>query len=129
MNVRTLFAGFFLTATLSAACAYADGARDNVADNVRPIPPPPPNELAIDERRELEAGVARLGEEIESLRRDLKDDAKLLAYLPDVQIYHNAVRYPLVYHESCDVKRARQAIADGMARAKLLREGKTPWAT
>jgi hypothetical protein len=111
-----------------AVNSFADGPADNVADSVRPIPPPG-NELAPGDRQELEAGVAKLGSEIDSLHRELKDDPKRLAYLPDVQIFHNAVRYPLAYHEACDVKRARKAIEDGMARAKLLREGKTPWTT
>lgn len=128
MTVRSLLGCLILTASISAQLALADGARDNVADDVRRIPPLG-DALSAEDQRDLVSGVEDLGEEILSLRRELKDNAKLLAYLPDIQIYHNAVRYPLLYHEACDVKRARQALADGKARAKLLREGKTPWAT
>jgi hypothetical protein len=64
-----------------------------------------------------------------------------------VQIFHNAVRYPLQYNESIegkgppqrkdlnkpeppvDTKLAFKALADGMERAKLLKDGKHPWTT
>ena len=38
---------------------------------------------------------------------ELKERPGLLALFPDIQIYHNAVRYPLVYHEPIDMKSAR----------------------
>src|SRR5690348_12096770 len=86
-----LVLGAFLTA---GSVARADGPRDNLPDNVRPIPPAG---IAVPdaERAELEKGVAQLGKEIEALRESLKAKPQLLALLPDVQIYDNAVRYAL----------------------------------
>ena len=106
--------------------AKGDGPRDNLVDNVRPIPPLPTKELAKADREELEEGVATLGREIESLGAELKDP-HLLTLLPDVRIYYNAVRYPLVYHEQIDPKAGRKALEDGFERAKSLRAGQAPW--
>jgi hypothetical protein len=120
-----LFAAAFAFAP--ARAAWGDGPKDNIPDNVRPIPPLPTRELSAEERAELEAGVAKLGHEIESLRAALAEKPKLTALLPDVQIYYNAVRYPLVYHEQIDLKQGRKAIEDGLARAAQLRMGEAPW--
>src|SRR5689334_16964324 len=67
-------------------------------DVVKPIPPLGKPIPAAD-RAELEAGVAKLGQDIDTLRQQLQDKPALLALLPDIQIYHNAVRYPLTYDE------------------------------
>lgn len=107
----------------------ADGPKDNIPDHVRPVPPLPTTELSQADRAELEAGVARLGQEIDALRETLKDTHHLLSLLPDVQIYYNAVRYPLVYHEQIDPKAARKALVDGFDRAGKLRAGQSPWVT
>src|SRR5215472_2032600 len=90
----------FLSLILKAV--WADGPGDNVADKVRPVPPPG---VAIPDadRKELEAGIAELGKEIEALRTSLAGKP-LLELLPDVQIHHNAVRYALTYNEFFNVK-------------------------
>ena len=89
--------------------------------------PPPGNDLSADDRGELEAGAQKLGKEIDALRKDLAAKPNLVALLPDIQIYHNAVRYPLQYNEAIDVKAARAAVAEGMERAKQLRDGAPGW--
>jgi pimeloyl-ACP methyl ester carboxylesterase len=116
---------------LGAAAGFADGPGDNLADKVRPIPPPgiavPPNE-----RGELQAGVDDLGKEIETLRTELKSKPAGLELLPDVQIFHNAVRYALKYNEFYDAKElavARSLLKQGMERAQALHQGKAPWNT
>ncbi|MDB5298223.1 MAG: alpha/beta hydrolase: peptidase or carbohydrate esterase, partial [Phycisphaerales bacterium] len=116
------------------------------AGDVKPIPPvgrpiPPAD------RASLEEGVRELGAAIDELKAVLGRKPELLAYLPDVQIYHNAVRYPLVYGDTIetkgpprpepgkppkppgplDLKPARKALADGMERAKQLKAGTHPW--
>src|SRR6188768_4092124 len=70
----------------------ADGPADNRPEKVRPVPPPG---IAISEtdRAELRAGVAELGKEIDALRAELNSKPAILELLPDVQIFHNAVRY------------------------------------
>ncbi len=91
--------------------------------------PAPGPQLSPADRKTLQAGVDALGKQIESLRKELKDRANLLALLPDVEIFHKAVRFPLEYDEPCDIAKARRALDIGMKRAELLRDGKTPWVT
>jgi pimeloyl-ACP methyl ester carboxylesterase len=125
----------YLSASLLLACAIAraDGPADNVPDKVRRIPPPPKDPAPADVKAELQHGVDELGKEIESLRTELKGKPQLLDLLPDVQIFHNAVRYALTYDEIFDAKRevpfARKQLAAGMDRAKALRSGQAPWTT
>ena len=95
---------------LAAAALHADGPRDNVADKVRPVPPPGVEVPAAD-RDELQAGVNALGKEIDSLRTALKDKPPLLDLLPDVQIYYNAVRYALDYNEFYNLRESLSAKA------------------
>jgi pimeloyl-ACP methyl ester carboxylesterase len=84
------------------------------------------------ERAVLETGVAELGQQIEALRATLKTKPALLALLPDVQIYHKAVQWPLAYDElfrSNEVAIAKGLLKQGLERAAHLREGQAPWAT
>ena len=109
--------------------SLADGPADNVADKVRPIPPPGILVEAAD-RRHLTAGAAWLGAEIESLRRELAAKPPLLARLPDVQIFHKAVDWALRYeefHATNEVAAARAQLAEAFERIASLRAGKTPW--
>jgi hypothetical protein len=109
----------------------ADGPADNNPDKVRPIPPLG-MKLAESDRTELEAGVKELGLQIEALRGDLKGKPALLELLPDVQVYHNAVRYALNYNEffhEREIPVAKALLKQGLERAKDLRGGKAPWAT
>ena len=72
---------FFSLVLIAAAAQAAD---------VKPVPPPgiavPPAD-----RKELEAGLSRLAQAIEKIRDN--------PLAPDVQIFHNAVRYALQYDE------------------------------
>ena len=79
----------------------ADGPRDNIPSQVRAIPPVG-NDLEPADRDSLQADVDALGREIDALRDRLKENAPLLAYLPDVQIFYNAVQYPLAHRETID---------------------------
>lgn len=107
----------------------ADGPADNIAEKVRPIPPPGVT-IPDDDRRHLAAGTEWLGSEIESLRRELGGKPALLARLPDVQIFHKAVDWALRYDEffaTNEVAAARLALREGFDRVAALRDGKTPW--
>jgi hypothetical protein len=115
----------FLVLALGVA-ARADGPADNVVANVRTIPPVP-KAMTPGDKADVEAGVASLAKEIAALRKELAGKAELLALLPDVEIYYDALRYPLVYNEPYDMKLLKKQIGEGMDRAKNLREGKTPW--
>lgn len=81
-------------------------------------------------RAELEQGVAKLGGDIEELRKLLADQPALAELLPDVQIYHHAVRYALadeIFFKSNEFAAARALLVAGSARAAELRAGRTPW--
>src|SRR4051812_37202550 len=106
--------------------ARGDGPQDNLVANVRPIPPIP-KPMTPGDRADVEAGVASLEKQIAALRKELAAKPDLLAMLPDVEIYYNALRYPLIYNEPYDMKLLRKQIGEGMDRAKNLREGNAPW--
>jgi hypothetical protein len=114
-----------------SASLHADGPRDNLPENVRRIPPPGIT-LSSEETAELRDGIDQLGKEIESLRGRLKAKAALLELLPDVQVYYNAVRYALTYHEFFnrrEIPIARNLLKQGLERAHALVEGQAPWTT
>lgn len=110
--------------------ALADGAADNLPDNVRRIPPPGvviPDDL----RKSLTDETARLGAAIASVRTELEaKKSPALLYLPDVMIFLKATDWALRYDEFFDVKQtdwAAQQLKDGFARLESLRKGETPW--
>ncbi len=128
MNTPAFLIAIVFTLSLDVR---ADGPADNLPDKVRRVPP---SGIAIpaSDRTALETGVAELGREVDSLRTALKNKPALLDLLPDVQIYHNAVRYALAYDEfykTNDAQVARSLLRQGMERAGLLRDGKSPWTT
>jgi hypothetical protein len=113
------------------AVLRADGPADNQPDNVRRVPPPGIT-LTDSDRAELQSATDELGREIEALRQSLKSKPALAALLPDVQVYHNAVRYALTFDEFYDrreVAVARSLLKQGTERAHQLREGIAPWTT
>src|SRR5262245_26065743 len=73
------------------------GAQQSNTD-VRSLPPKGV-EISAADRADVEAGVAQLGKEIEEVRVELKNKPALLDLAPDVQIFHNVVRYALAYNE------------------------------
>ncbi|HYE20923.1 MAG TPA: prolyl oligopeptidase family serine peptidase [Tepidisphaeraceae bacterium] len=95
-------------------------------DPNRPIPPVG-KPLAPADRAALENAVANLATRIAVLKKDLAAKPELLALVPDIQIYHNAVRYPLQYDEPIDVKQAHQAIVDAGMRIDQLTAGDVKW--
>jgi hypothetical protein len=118
---------------LGLACslqfAIADGPKDNLAEHVRSVPPPG---IAIgdSDRAELQSAVDALGNEINDLKSRLVKKPALEALLPDVQIFHNAVRYALTYNEifaTNEIAKAKTLLKEGMDRAQSLRDGKAPW--
>jgi hypothetical protein len=81
-------------------------------------------------KSELENGVSSLGHEIDDLKKSLQSQPDLLALLPDVQIYYNAVRYALddnIFYSTNDFSAARKLLDEGRARARSLHDGQAPW--
>lgn len=104
----------------------------NFQPNPRKLNPPPGVVVPADVKAELTAGAAALGKEIESLRSSLKAKPDLLALLPDVQIYHNAVRYALeddIFTSTNQFNSARALLKQGSERAAALKAGNAPWNT
>jgi pimeloyl-ACP methyl ester carboxylesterase len=122
---RLLFVISSFLAAGSIAAVQADGPCDNIPEKVRPVPPP--GIVVPDaDRAALEQGLSELGKQIDSLR----GNSSAAPFLPDVQIYHNAVRYALQYGEFFnprEIARAKTLLSQGQERARLLGMGQTPW--
>jgi len=111
--------------------AFADGPKDNIAENVRRIPKPGVP-VPAEDRKALEDGIALLGAKLDGLRRSLKGKPELLELLPDVEIYHRAVWSALTYNEFFkpnEIQTAKGLLRDGIERAGQLESGKAPWLT
>src|SRR4051812_6998316 len=122
--MRQLALVFCLLLTLSPR---ADGPSDNLADKVRPVPPPG-IEVPAEDRARLEQGLSDLGKALENIRGSKNRNATNL--WPDVQIYHNAVRYALQFNEfwsTNEIKSAHELLRRGLERAKALEAGEAPW--
>ena len=132
-----------LAATLSllafapaAWCAEKAPAKKAPPANLQPNPkklnPPPGVVVPAEVKAELTAGAAALGKEIEALRSSLRSKPELLGLLPDVQIYHNAVRYAVeddIFTSTNQFNSARNLLKQGSERAKQLAAGQAPWNT
>lgn len=93
--------------------------------------PPPGVAIPDKDRAELTAEVEQLGKEIAALK-SAKLAPGLAELLPDVEIFHKAVDWPLRYNEFYNVKEVTTAhtlLKEGMARALALKQGKAPWTT
>jgi dienelactone hydrolase len=89
--------------------------------------PPKGIEVPAETQRELSDGLNDLGKEIDKLRSELTDKPALLELLPDIEVYHKAVRYALEYQEFYDKGEfaiAKSLLQQGMDRARQLRGGK-----
>ncbi|MEO6724740.1 MAG: prolyl oligopeptidase family serine peptidase [Blastocatellia bacterium] len=116
---------FLIVAVVALAQASAQQPAQPAAQPpaIKPIPPAGVEVPAAD-RTELENGLRRLKVAMEKL----KDNP----LLPDVMIYHEAVRYALQYNEFFkleEVFKAKLLLQHGEERAKQLAEGKAPWMT
>jgi len=99
--------------------------------NPKKLNPPPGIPIPEAVRAELTAGANALGREIAALQGALKAKPQLLELLPDVQIFHNAVRYALedgIFYRTNEFATARQLLKLGTERAQQLRAGQSPWA-
>lgn len=90
----------------------------------------PPAGIAVSDadRAALTAGAAALHGEIVALNRKL--DAKLLALLPDVEIFHKAVSWSLAdntFYTPKEIDFAKHLLTEGRERAKQLGLKQAPW--
>ena len=85
-----------LVLLFAATPSFADGQADNQTENVRPIPPKG-SPVPAAELETLKAGLAELGKQIDDLKKTTR--GHLATLLPDIEIYHKAVRYAVEYDE------------------------------
>ena len=106
MRFTRLFCTTSLLLLVSMALR-ADGPGDNSADKVRPVPPPGV-EVPDETRKALEAELKTLADDITKIRA-AQANKPALRYLPDVQVFHDAVKIALEHGEFFDVKEFDQA--------------------
>ncbi len=78
----------------------------------------------------LTTGTEALRAQIASLKDKLAGDAKLLALLPDVEVYHKAVAWSLAdktFYNPKEIAFAKHLLEAGRERASQLADKKTPW--
>ncbi|MBL9115131.1 MAG: hypothetical protein JNJ83_08985 [Verrucomicrobiaceae bacterium] len=118
-----------IAAMLACSAVLADGPKDNVATDVRPVPPvgiPVPEQI----KGEIEAGVKALRVAIDAAAKAQAKRADLSDLLPDIEVYHKAVDWALRHNEFFkqeEPKVALELLAEGMARAEALTKGDAPW--
>ncbi|VTS02722.1 prolyl oligopeptidase family serine peptidase [Tuwongella immobilis] len=127
MRLWTLVVGILAFTGIS----LADGPQDNLADKVRPVPPPgepiPPMIQA-----ELQKSVDEIAAEIEQTKRALAKNPKMLALLPDAQVLHRGVEVALKHNEFYSPKEfdvAKKHLALAKERLEQLKQGKPTWTT
>jgi len=99
------------------------GRRTNLVANVRAIPPIP-KAMTPGDKRMWRRGWLRWRRRLRRCGKSWREGGVGWPLLPDVEIYYNALRYPLIYNEPYDMKLLKKQIGEGMDRAKSLREGK-----
>lgn len=107
----------------------ADGPKDNLPQNVRPIPPPGV-EIPAADRDALTKGAAELKQLIEEAKKAQAKNPRLADLLPDVEIFHKAVDWALRYNyfsKPTETKAAYEQLAEGKKRAEALKKGEAPW--
>ena len=124
--------GFCASLIFFSAATLADGPADNIAANVRSVPP-----LGIDvpdeDRKELEEGLKSLDSLIGQVKlTNFADKGWRTKLLPDVEIFSRAVHQGLEYREFFspnDVKNAKSILQEGVRRASQLVKGEADWLT
>ena len=109
--------------------AVADGPGDNDPNSVRPVPKPGVD-VSDPDREKLSSGLTELHGRLESLKAS--KDARVQSLIPDVEIFHRAVRCAFEYNEFMspkDVPRGHELLKLRNQRADQLLEGRVPWTT
>ena len=92
--------------------------------------PPPGIKISDADRAELTSSALEFEKEIQSVRKELNGQQRLLELLPDVLIYHKAVDWALKYdefYEAREVKTARELLKTGRERLAQLKARKPEW--
>ncbi|MBP9225121.1 MAG: prolyl oligopeptidase family serine peptidase [Verrucomicrobiales bacterium] len=129
MKYRRLFCSLILGSTCLTSLAEADGASDNLPDQVRPIPPLG-IEVPADQVKALTETLHALEAKLSALRTSEVHHQIIEQYLPDVEVCARSVRDALQYNEffkPAEISFAGELLKIGQDRAAALADGKTPW--
>ncbi len=111
------------------ATALADGPKDSVPADVRPVPPLGV-EIPVAEKEALNKGLGELKQLIEEAKKAQAKNPLLADLLPDVEIFHKsvdwAIRYNL-FNKATETKQAFEQLIEGKKRAESLKKGEAPW--
>lgn len=116
-----------LCLTLFPSFTRADGPADNKPDQVRRIPALGV-EVPAAQQQQLEQGLAKLQWSLDQLKKN--KDVRIKALIPDVEIYHRAVRCALEYQEffhEREIGTGLNLLKQGQERADQLLKGDAPW--
>ena len=118
---------FALSAIVSPALLMADGPADNIPEKVRKIPA-----LGVEvpelQKQQLQQGLAKLQAALDKLKKS--KDSRIQSLIPDVEIYHRAVRCALEYQEffhEREIGKGLELLKQGQERAEQLLKGEAPW--
>src|SRR3954470_2157140 len=92
--------------------------------------PPPGIKVSEVDAAEIRHGLENLGTEIQGLRATLKSNTNLFGLIPDVEVFHKAVRYALSYDEffkPTEIAAAKAQLSLGLERARELKDRKPVW--
>lgn len=111
-----------LALLVSTACAFSQNTPKKI--------PPAGITVSAADRAELTDGATALQADIIALTRKLAGDSRLLALLPDVEIYHKAVSWSLAddtIYSPQEITFAKHLLSEGRERARQLGLKKAPW--
>lgn len=114
---------------LAPTLSLADGPKDNIPTDVRPVPPPG-IEVPAAERSVLEAALTQLRQAIDAAAKAQAKRPGIEDLLPDIEIYYKAVDWALRHNEFFkpeEFKAAQEQLAEGLSRAQALEKGDAPW--
>ena len=83
---------------LLAVAVYADGPKDNLAEAVRPIPPPGVPVPEAD-KKAIQQGVIELRVAIDNAAKAQAKNPRLAELLPDLEVFYKAVDWAVRYNE------------------------------
>ncbi|QDT99496.1 prolyl oligopeptidase family serine peptidase [Gimesia aquarii] len=109
------------------ALLQADGPADNLPDQVRRIPMLGV-EVPDEQKQHLKLGLAKLQTSLDQLKNS--KNSRVQALIPDVEIYHRAVRCALEFQEffhEREIGKGLELLKQGQQRADQLLKGEAPW--
>lgn len=93
--------------------------------------PQAPISLTWQDRNLLVTRTDSLGWELKKLRAALSNNTKLEAFLPDIEVFHKAANWAVVFNEfyrTNEIAAAKKLVDQALARARDLAGGEAPWA-